>query len=607
MPPPAAKGKPAAAAGKTAARDKALNFWPGFEVWNVYADFPARLIQRLPARTRPVFVTVLLGLSAGLAAVLFHLVIHFIYQQGLERLTHQSLPAFLLGSFLIVTGTSAAAGWLLTRFCPDAAGSGIPQLKLAFWKDFGYVPWRVVWVKFLGGALSVGGGSSLGREGPSVQLAGGLASQLSGHLGTAKQDRRTAAAAGAAAGLAAAFNTPLAAVTFVLEEIIGDLNSRMLGSVLLAAVLGALVAHGILGAQPAFTLHGQGAPQWVGYALTPVVAALAAVAGCWFQQCSLGIRAFNRRPHRLPAWSRVMLGGLAVWVIGAAVYAYTGRIGVFSLGYEDLSLALDGRLLWHIAAVLLVAKLAATAVCYGLGGCGGIFAPTLFFGAMTGAAIAGAIKLVYPVSQADQVALAVVGMCACLGAVVRAPVTGILIVFEMTHEFALVPVLMIGALVSQIISRRLAHGNFYEAVLAQDGQHVDRLVPPRSLRTWMELPSARIANFSPLVITDLEAGALQSFLAGHAHDRFPVITNGRLAGVLNRREATEALAAGRRPELEPAVTCPLAASVREIAARIVESPSGLVILVGKNGGVNAVITLHDILRAQVGFANNQQD
>lgn len=576
----------------------------------MFADFAPQLIQRVPARARPVVVTIILGLAAGLAAVLFHLVIHFIYYNGLEALAHQSRTTFLVGSFLIVAASSGIAGWLLTRFCADAAGSGIPQLKLAFWKDFGYVPWRVVWVKFVAGALSVGGGSSLGREGPSVQLAGGLASQLSGYLGKPKHERRTAAAAGAAAGLAAAFNTPLAAVTFVLEEIIGDLNSRILGSVLLAAVLGALVAHAILGAQPAFALHGQGAPQWIGYALTPVVAALAAVAGIWFQRLSLGLRAVNKRPQRLPAWSRVMLGGIGVWAIGSAVFIFTGHLGVFSLGYEDLSLALDGKLLWHIAALLLVAKLAATALCYGLGGCGGIFAPTLFFGTMVGAAIAALAGRVLPMTQADHVALAVVGMCACLGAVVRAPVTGILIVFEMTHEFALVPVLMIGALISQIISRKMERENFYEAVLAQDGQHVEKLVPPRDLRTWMELPVARIAKFTPLIVRDLQAGALADFLATHVHERFPVVTDGQLRGVLTRRDAAEAVASGQAPPLEAAVGCRPDTPLREVADLIVNSPSGLLVLqdeVGAAGRVIGVVTMHDILRAQKMFAHAQRD
>ncbi|MDB6092491.1 MAG: chloride channel protein [Verrucomicrobia bacterium] len=571
------------------------------------ATFASRMIQRLPARARPVVVTVILGLAAGLAAVLFHWAIHLIYSQGIERLAAGTRSTFLLGSFLIVVLTSGIAGWLLTHFCPDAAGSGIPQLKLAFWKDFGYVPWRVVWVKFLGGALSVGGGSSLGREGPSVQLAGGLASQLSGLLGTPKNERRSATAAGAAAGLAAAFNTPIAAVTFVLEEIIGDLNSHMLGSVLLAAVLGALVAHGLLGAQPAFLLHGQGAPHWIGYALTPVVAAAAALAGGAFQKLSLGLRALNQHPRRLPAWFRVMLGGIGVWAIGATVFVFTGHLGVFSLGYEDLSLALDGRLVWEIAALLLVAKLAATAWCYGLGGCGGIFAPTLFFGAMTGSVIAGLAQWVHPLSQADHVALAVVGMCACLGAVVRAPVTGILIVFEMTHEFSLVPVLVFGALVSQVVARTMARENFYEAVLEQDGRHIEHHVPPRSLRTWMELPAGRIANFSPVVVRDLSPATLAEVLANYSHDRFPVVNAQGLAGVLTRSEMTQALRETRTPVLEAAVCCIPGTSVRDVATSIVNSPSGLIIVSDSAGGVAGVITLHDILRAQMGFADKQAE
>ncbi|MBL9203742.1 MAG: chloride channel protein [Opitutaceae bacterium] len=571
------------------------------------ADVVPHLLQRLPPRVRPVVVTVLLGLAAGLAAVLFHLAIHFVYQNGIEALTHRSRGAFLIGSFVLLAGTSALSGWLLTRFCPEAAGSGIPQVKLAFWKDFGFIPWRVVWVKFVGGVLSVGGGSSLGREGPSVQLAGGLASQLSGLLGTGKNERRTAAAAGSAAGLAAAFNTPIAAVTFVLEEIIGDLNSRMLGSVLLAAVIGALVAHGLLGAQPAFTLHGQGSPQWLAFALTPFVAALSAVAGCWFQKMSLGLRAINKRTHTLPPWVRTMLGGIAVWAVGSAVFIGTGHTGVFSLGYEDLSHALDGKLVWHIAALLLIAKLLATAVCYGLGGCGGIFAPTLFFGGMTGAMLAGLADLVLPLAPEDHVTLAVVGMCACLGAVVRAPVTGILIVFEMTHEFALVPVLMIGALISEMISRRIIHGSFYETVLAQDGQHVERIVPPRSLRNWMELSAARIANFSPAVVRDLAPAAVQAFLATQGHSRFPVSVDGRLSGVLTRTEALAALAASRPPVLEAAVTCSPATSVREVATKIVNSPSGIIILTDPTENVLGVITMHDLLRAQMNFARNQED
>jgi CIC family chloride channel protein len=198
-------------------------------------------------------------------------------------------------------------------------------------------------------------------------------------------------------------------------------------------------------------------------------------------------------------------------------------------------------------------------------------------------------------------------MCACLGAVVRAPVTGILIVFEMTHEFALVPALMVGALISQVIARRLAHESFYDTVLAQDGQHVERLVPPRSLRGWMELPAGRIANFSPVIATDLSAPALRELLGRHPHSRFPVSVDGRLAGVLTRPAAEAALAAGRAPELEAPATCTPADSVRAVADRIVNSPSGLLVVVDPaGGGPIGVVTLHDLLRAQMDFAREPQ-
>lgn len=563
-------------------------------------DLIARSLNRLPKQSRSIVKTVVYGLSAGLIAVAFHFAIHSIYEGGIGRLEHQPMLNFLIGSFVIVVGTSAISGWLLSSVCPEAAGSGIPQVKLAFWKDMGHIPWRVVWVKFIGGALSVGGGSSLGREGPSVQLAAGLSSRLSGTMGEPKHKRRIAAAAGAAAGLAAAFNTPIAAVTFVLEEIIGDLNSKMLGSILLASVIGALVAHGFLGEQPAFTLRAAGSPGWIVYAATPIVAALAALAGVLFHRVALDLRKWNKGARRLPAWSRTALGGLAVWAIGCAVFVNTGRMGVFGLGYDDLSAALDNNLGWKIALLLLFAKLCATAICYGLGGCGGIFAPTLFFGGMAGAGLAGLLEMVVPLTAADHVTLAVVGMCACLGAVVRAPVTGLLIVFEMTHEFSLVPALMVGGLISLAIGKKFNRTNFYDEILEQDGQNVERVMPPRDLRSWLEAPISRAANFRPIIIKDISQANLVKVVAEHRHERFPVVLEGKLAGVLSREVAAMSARNGSTPVLEPVATCRRDTTIREVQTKIIESPANMVVVVGgEDEHVIGLLTLHDILRAEM--------
>jgi CIC family chloride channel protein len=559
-----------------------------------------QFFQRLPRQTRAIVQTCLYGLAAGAAVVALQSGMNGLYRLGLVALSHRSLAAFLVGSLAIITVSSLLAGWLLHSFCPEAAGSGIPQLKLAFWQDFGAVPFRVAWVKFVAGLLSIGGGASLGREGPSVQLGGVVASNLAGLTGEAKQTRRAAAAAGAAAGLAAAFNTPLAATTFVLEEIIGDLNSQLLGGVLLASVLGALVVHGIIGRQPAFTLTGADNPSWIGYAMTPLVAALAAVVGVSFQKASLGLRSRMKTGSRVPGCLGPLLGGLVTWALGAAVFWRAGHLGVFSLGYGDLSSALVGDIGWQLAGVLLITKFIATSACYGLGGCGGIFSPSLFFGGMIGALAAGLVGLGWPLAHADTLTLIVVGMSACLGAVVGAPVTGILIVFEMTREFSLVPVLMIGALVSQAISRKMRRENFYEALLTQDGHQIEHVRPPRDLHGWQQLPVTAIASFQPVVARSLERGKIQAILNAHPYQRFPVEQNGILAGILTRKEALAALAENRPPKLESATTCLRGQTIGDLQKLLIASTTQFVVVLDQAGGeIVGLVTLHDLLRAEV--------
>ncbi len=565
-------------------------------------------LQRLPDRGRTVLVSCIFGLAAGAAAAVFQLGINWFFHLGIGQLSHHSKMTFLVGSLIIIVGSSLLVGWLLNSFCKEAAGSGIPQLKLAFWKDFGYLPWRVVWVKFVAGIISVGGGSSLGREGPSVQLAGALASNLAGVAGEAKQNRRPAAAAGAAAGLAAAFNTPLAATTFVLEEIIGDLNSRLLGAVLLASVLGALVVHGIIGKQPAFALNGVESPTWFGYLLTPLVAALASLVGVYFQRASLGLRSKTRQVKKMPPWLMPMFGGLITWALGVSVYWRTGHLGVFGLGYDDLSSALAGDIGWQLAAVLLVTKFIATFTCYGFGGCGGIFSPTLFFGGMIGLVTAYLFNLEFVVSRGDVLTLAVVGMSACLGAVVWAPVTGILIVFEMTQRFSLVPALMIGALISQAIARRMNNHSFYDALLHQDGHRIEHVRPPRDLQSWEQLPVSAIANFQPVILVGLDETELRNTLKAHPYAQFPVVLAGKLAGVLTRADAERALAAKTTPLLQPATTCLREEIIGKLQFLLIESNTQFVVVLDRlDGQAVGLVTLHDLLRAQTTMAQRSED
>jgi CIC family chloride channel protein len=255
--------------------------------------------------------------------------------------------------------------------------------------------------------------------------------------------------------------------------------------------------------------------------------------------------------------------------------------------------------------LLLAAKFAATVACYGMGGCGGIFSPTLFFGAMTGLGIAGIAQPFFSISPEGVVMLTIVSMSATLGAVVRAPVTSILIVFEMTHQFSLVPPLMLAALISQAISRRLARYNFYDALLEQDGHFVERFAPPRDLREWQNQPVSLVANPKPAIVSSLDAKQIQSLLQSYPYAQFPVVIGGQIHGLLTREEATRAARENRPPNLVAATICQPGLSMRDVEMQLIESKTGFLVLQEKSGGpLVGILTLHDILRAQQAAAEN---
>ena len=301
----------------------------------------------------------------------------------------------------------------------------------------------------------------------------------------------------------------------------------------------------------------------------------------------------------LPAWLRPSIGGLICWGLGVFVFFQTGKLGVFGLGYDDLSQALTGKLIWQTAALLLAAKFMATVACYGMGGCGGIFSPTLFFGAMTGLGIAGMAQPYFLLSSDGVAMLTIVSMSATLGAVIRAPVTSILIVFEMTHQFSLVPPLMLAALISQAISRRLARQNFYDALLEQDGHVVERFAPPRDLREWQKQSVSLLANPKPIVAISLEPKEIQTLLRDHPYTQFPVVIGGEIRGVLTREEANRAIREKRPPALVKATICAPDLSLRAVEMQLIESQTGFLVLRDQlNGTLVGILTLHDILRAQ---------
>jgi hypothetical protein len=186
----------------------------------------------------------------------------------------------------------------------------------------------------------------------------------------------------------------------------------------------------------------------------------------------------------------------------------TGKLGVFSLGYTDLSQVLNGHFLWQAAGFLVLAKLAATIISYGLGGSGGIFSPLLFLGGMSGFFVAGLFGQWLPLNSSDVIVLSAVGMSACLSAVLRTPLLALLIVFEMTHEFSMVPGLMIGLAVSMLVGRLAGQHNFYDELLLQDGHELLKIHPPRDLTSWRNTKVGELVHNTPVVLESLEPEAV---------------------------------------------------------------------------------------------------
>ncbi len=562
-------------------------------------------LRRIPENTRGILSTLLFAAAAAGAAVAFLWLTNLLFRVTIVRLSTGPALVFVIGSLIVISLTSAASGLLMQKVSPKSAGSGVPELKAAYWKDLGLVQMRSVIVKFIGGVLTLGGGTSLGREGPSVYVGGGVASNLAAALGIPRTGRRQPSATGAAASLAAAFNTPLAAITFVLEEMLNnEFGSRVLGGVVLAAVLGALIVEAFLGRQPAFTLPSVEGITWLMYLILPLVAAVASFIGVGFQTLTLTLRSRVRERSRLPAWLRPLSGALVTWALGCAVFLINGHTGVFGLGYNDLSLALNDKLVWQVAGVLVVAKFVATIASYGWGGCGGIFSPTLFLGGMTGLFFAGIASIWLPLTAADRIVLAAVGMSACFNAVVRAPLTALLIVFEMTHQFSMVPALMFCSIVSQAIARLGGKHNFYDALLLQDGHELIRIKPPRDLESWQKLPVSEIARTRAVILPDLQRKTMESYLASYPYRRFPVIMDGKVSGIVMREDMKAAISTDSTPRITAPVECPPSLSVREVGARLMESASGIVLVRDESTGeITSVVTLHDLLRAQAALAD----
>src|SRR6266576_1848504 len=364
-----------------------------------------------------------------------------------------------------VTG-SLGMGFLLFRYFPEARGSGVPQTKAALFAREGRITLGTVVGKFFCTSATLASGIPLGREGPAVQVGAGLASVLGRKLGLRPEKVKALLPVGAAAAIAAAFNTPLAAVLFALEEVVGDLHAPVLGSVVLASATSWAMLRLLLGNDPLFQV-----PQYqlvsplefVVYAVLGVAGGLVSVV---FTKLIHGMRERFLRFPRKTVWFQPLAGGLMVGLMGWFVPQVLG------VGYKHVGDALNGGMAVRLMVLLLILKLLAVTTSYASGNAGGIFGPSLFLGAMLGGIVGNVANHLLPSYVGTPGAYALVGMGTAFAGIVRAPMTSVVMIFEITRDYAVIVPLMISNLVSFFISSRFQKQPIYEVLAQQDGIHL---------------------------------------------------------------------------------------------------------------------------------------
>ena len=405
-------------------------------------------------------LTLLIGAIVGLVVAAFILVT--------ENLGVRLYPANGAPWRRLVTPVLGAliTGILLKKYFPSARGSGIPQTKVALFLNDGVIFFRTLIGRFGLSSVSLASGLALGREGPSVQLGAGVASVLGRKLGLSPTRVKTLLPVGVSAALAAAFNTPIAAVLFTLEEIMGDMNAPVLGSIVLSSATSWIVMHLLLGDEPLFHVPSYQLVhpvEFLIYALLGIAGGLVSVA---FVKLLLWQR---ERFMHLPDWTQSytpVVGGLTVGVMGWFIPEVLG------VGYAHVSEALNGQMALRMMFLLVGMKLVATATCYSSGGTGGIFGPSLFIGAMLGGAVGGEVHSLFPEYTGSAGAYALVGMGTTFAGIVRVPMTSVIMIFEITRDYSIIVPVMISNLVAYAISSKLQPVPIYEALQHQEGLHL---------------------------------------------------------------------------------------------------------------------------------------
>jgi CIC family chloride channel protein len=473
--------------------------------------------QRFSLREEQFFLllAVLIGIGSGLAVVCFRMSIEYLHLHLLGSGLMPSVPRVFLAPML--AGLVIAV--LVIRFFPRARGSGVNQTKAALYIYDGYIPMPTVIGKFITSALAIGSGQSLGPEDPSLQIGAGIASALGRRLKLSREKLRLIAPVGAAAGLAAAFNAPITAVLFVIEEVIGRWTAGILGAVVLSAISSAVIERWFLGDEPLFRVpayHLEHAGELGAYASLGVIGGFASLAFVKY------IAYLRPRLRRLPSWAQYFQPAAAGLLIGLIGIKFPQVIGA---GYSYMDQAMHEQYTWQILAILGALKIVTTGLSFSSGTPGGLFAPVLFMGAMIGGAVGMAERQIVPQLAIPVGAYALVGMGTLFAGILRAPMTSVFMILEVSGNYSIIVPVILSNAIAYFISRTFQPTPIFDLISRQDGLDLPSLEEER------EVPLLRVEDAMRPPLGQTLTGKLtlpeaQQRVQGSAQDYFVVSMGG---------------------------------------------------------------------------------
>lgn len=456
-----------------------------------------------------VLVSVVIGLLGGFCAVGFRQLIQLLnrvfWHQGQYTIDYMySLPFWW--KILAPTLGGLIVGVVVYRFAREARGHGVPEVMEAVAVQGGRIRPRVVIAKMLASSFSIASGGSVGREGPIVQIGSALGSTIGQWLKIDQQRLRTLVGCGAAAGIAGTFNAPVAGALFAVEIILGDFGVAQFSPIVISSVAATVVSHEFLGDFPAFEIPSYSlvhANELFAYAALGILAGLVALA---FIRALYGSEDFFDRIQLHPI-VKAGVGGAVIGTIGIWVPH------IYGVGYEAINDALNGTMLWYFMATLVAVKIIAVSVTIGSGGSGGIFAPSLFIGAMLGGAVGTVVHSLWPASTAGPGAYALVGMGAVVAAGTHAPITAILIIFELTNEYKIILPLMISCIIATLLATRLQRSSIYTLKLLRRGIDIHK---GRAVNVLEGVPVRDVVRTDALSVSpDAHIGSVVAKLIDH--------------------------------------------------------------------------------------------